>query len=446
MTQSKRTDATCVGISQYCSPAIPGFNGRIKQEPEDFEVREIDIMGNVVNLTALTLPTNTIEPTVKKGNSSMELEEPDEGWEKYLIHVVGMTAYAEIEQVVAESLSSYTLLSPIDLVEKVALLKAIQDCFPALQCDTVKPNAAENEPTPPTIIQLSLDPLYLKLKNGNMDIDDCKRIMKFLLKGSMHVDAEKGVDLAAKMTKEERTKIHRLVASSTACLVTKTNTGNGITVYFSPKMLKKRKRKHKIHTYVQFTLCKINIDHFSVLEILAQTLKTTVSSFTYAGTKDKRAITYQKVVAQDILPNVFISSSETLAALNISLGDLEFISAPLTLGQSKGNQFTIRVKEVDGSKSTIQAAISSLKANGFINYFGFQRVGHPNIKVRTHHIGQALYQQNWEKAIELFFSPNELDAEVSRTIKLDFMKTRDASAALKSLPPGFVVERAILMV
>ncbi|KDO30985.1 hypothetical protein SPRG_04173 [Saprolegnia parasitica CBS 223.65] len=414
--------------------------------PDDFQVREVDEAGHVVDLDPAqspALPMNAIPETAKKTSRAIEVTVPDCGWEAFLLQRLGDSACANVAAVAAGTIGSYALPSPDNLEDKVALSKAIQFVYPALQCDTVRASTNDAGDTTPASIALSLDPLYVKLEKGGLAVDDCKRIVTFLVHGPLAPSAEAGVRLQQELTKEARTKVHRLFASATACLVTKTNAAQGIDVYFSPKMLQRRKRKQQF--YVQFVLQKVNVDHFSALEALARAAKTPTSSFTYAGTKDKRAVTTQRLVAQSVAPSVLLDAHAALAPMGLAVGHLAYVAAPLTLGQSGGNQFTIRLRNVEESPEVVAAAFASVASTGFINYFGLQRVGSPLQSVRTHHVGQALFQQDYAHAFSLLLTASEHDTPGLAAAKTTFTASRDVNAALRALPPSAVTERAVLM-
>lgn len=54
--------------------------------------------------------------------------------------------------------------------------------------------------------------------------------------------------------------------------------------------------------YVEFTLKKKGKDTMSCINAIAHVLHRAPKMFSYYGTKDKRAITYQRIVAYRILP------------------------------------------------------------------------------------------------------------------------------------------------
>lgn len=86
--------------------------------------------------------------------------------------------------------------------------------------------------------------------------------------------------------------------------------------------------------------------------------------------------------------------------------------------------------------------MESIKAKGFINYYGMQRFGTSFIP--THAVGLAMLQQDWALAVDLLLRnrPGEHpDAEAARTIWCD---TGDWDAALERFPKRCVAERALL--
>lgn len=51
-----------------------------------------------------------------------------------------------------------------------------------------------------------------------------------------------------------------------------------------------------------FTLCKENLETLEAISYMAAELGVLPSDFTYAGIKDKRAITYQSMVVKKVSP------------------------------------------------------------------------------------------------------------------------------------------------
>jgi tRNA pseudouridine13 synthase len=83
-----------------------------------------------------------------------------------------------------------------------------------------------------------------------------------------------------------------------------------------------------------------------------------------------------------------------------------FVPNGLTLGDLKGNHFTIVLRDVKGAtESDLEASLQSLKTNGYLNYFGMQRFG--TSTVLTHTIGCAIMKKDYELASDLILNPRE---------------------------------------
>jgi tRNA pseudouridine13 synthase len=149
----------------------------------------------------------------------------------------------------------------------------------------------------------------------------------------------------------------------------------------------KRRRKNdwpkERGEYCHLVMYKENKDTMQVINLLAKCLKIKPDRFSYAGTKDGRAITVQSV-------SVFRIDARNLQGLNkvlnnIRVGNFEFKKTPLKLGDLKGNTFVVVLRNVGASDELITTAMSSLKSLGFINYYGLQRFG--SSKNATHAMG-----------------------------------------------------------
>jgi tRNA pseudouridine13 synthase len=161
--------------------------------------------------------------------------------------------------------------------------------------------------------------------------------------------------------------------------------------------------------YCHFTLYKENKDTMEAVSLLARFLKTNPKDLGFAGTKDRRAATVQRVSARRV-------DAERLAALNKTLrmmvvGDFEYSPASIGLGDLQGNEFTITLRncesdsldpqasiseKVEHIQSTLAQAMSSLHTQGFLNYFGLQRFG--TFAIRSDIVGLRLLSSDFEGA------------------------------------------------
>lgn len=164
-------------------------------------------------------------------------------------------------------------------------------------------------------------------------------------------------------------------------------------------------------------------------------------SFGFAGTKDKRSISTQRVTA-------FKQNAKRLAALNdrlfgIKVGNFRYVQEDLVLGQLLGNRFTITLRGVVAdSEDIIKAAADNLGKNGFINYFGLQRFGSGSVP--THLVGAALVRGEWKIAVGLILDPREGERAAITEAREYYKESGDIDGTLRRLPRYLVAERAIL--
>jgi len=176
--------------------------------------------------------------------------------------------------------------------------------------------------------------------------------------------------------------------------------------------------------FLRFVLYKENIDTTTATkDVVKMAHLNPKSGINYAGMKDKRGVTTQ-------FCSVYRMEKEQLLAVNkdvadssgggnttsqggsniIRLGNFHYSNDEVRLGALTGNRFdvvlrNIDVGEDDSSSSrkqqiqkTLEAAGNSLKAHGFINYFGMQRFGK---YYDTHLVGIAVLKGDFENAVKI---------------------------------------------
>ena len=87
--------------------------------------------------------------------------------------------------------------------------------------------------------------------------------------------------------------------------------------------------------FCAFTLFKENLDTMTCVSLLAKLCNTGTRSFGYAGTKDRRAATVQRVTAMGIPAGKLANLSLRFGAV----GDFEYVDTPLKLGDLSGNRW-----------------------------------------------------------------------------------------------------------
>ena len=226
--------------------------------------------------------------------------------------------------------------------------------------------------------------------------------------------------------------------------------------------------------HLHFSLYKENKDTMEVISYISTRLGMKPRSFAFAGTKDRRAVTVQRV-------SVFRKNAEQLAFLNKDMrgsriGDFTYEKHGLELGDLRGNEFLITLRDCQfpGAENLDQAAkvqlankvvgesIKSLQAHGFLNYFGLQRFG--TYTIGTDDVGKMILKGDFEGAVNALLSFSEEcllagsnpgfvtsdgkplsrdDIARAQAIKM-FRETGRSKEALEKLPRKFSAETAII--
>lgn len=178
--------------------------------------------------------------------------------------------------------------------------------------------------------------------------------------------------------------------------------------------------------YLHFTLYKENKDTMEVISFLSRQLKVAPKAFQFAGTKDRRGATAQRVSVFRIYPDRMpkLNASLRMAAI----GDYEYQKQGLELGELNGNEFVITLRDcqfpegvVDignvSSPETIAKvtelvgkSLRNLRERGYFNYYGLQRFG--TFATRTDTTGLKMLRGEFKEACEsiLHYSPIALAA------------------------------------
>ena len=222
--------------------------------------------------------------------------------------------------------------------------------------------------------------------------------------------------------------------------------------------------------YLHFTLYKENKDTMEVLYYIASQLKVQIKNFQFAGTKDRRGVTAQRVA-------IFRVRGDRIAHLNRSArgwraGDFEYKKHGLDLGELNGNEFllTLRDCQFQGEEGlereqrlllaneVVAKTTESLRENGFLNYYGLQRFG--TFSTGTHMVGQKMLKGDLEGAIDSILTysddmlPENQDASASKKVPQDDINRADAiriwrstgkmNDAVSKMPKRFQAEAAII--
>ncbi|KAL4305707.1 hypothetical protein HN51_039680 [Arachis hypogaea] len=390
----KTVEESHVGISCYISN-LPGFRGVLKQRYSDFIVNEVDRDGQVVHLSSLDAPPEEEQRSVQEtGTNTSESD------------TTTVTSYAAL----LDSFKSLAGDSDAGCLEE--FLNQI--------------NTGDDKSVAPLVLSPDSNKSHRtavhKFFKGNF---------KFLV-----TDTVDGPDASSK------------------CIRVRLNSGGPNNNGRNSKKRKERGDKpfdsrgskswpENVEKFLRFHLYKENKDTQEALGVIGKMLGIQSRSFGFAGTKDKRAVSTQRVTVYKQLASRVASLNERL--FGIKVGDFCYVNEGLVLGQLSGNRFTITLRGVVAdSEDTIKASADALGRHGFINYFGLQRFGSGSVP--THLIGAALFRGEWELAVDMILDPRDGDILFHAIAKARkyYKDSKDIEGTLRQLPRYLVAERAVL--
>ncbi|KAF5849061.1 hypothetical protein GGP41_006021 [Bipolaris sorokiniana] len=224
--------------------------------------------------------------------------------------------------------------------------------------------------------------------------------------------------------------------------------------------------------YLHFNLYKENKDTMEVVGFLGSKLNCGAKGFGFAGTKDRRACTVQRLCVKRQTAQRIQSFNKVL--FNAAVGDFQHSHHDIKLGNLMGNEFTITLRDChfqseEGldfeqrqklANDVVRKAITDFSEKGFINYYGLQRFG--SFAASTDAIGRKMLQDDLKGAVEdlLAYSDVALAAadgtSTDPTIQVSqddrnrakalhiWRTTSNGSEALNLLPRKFTAERNII--
>ncbi len=195
-------------------------------------------------------------------------------------------------------------------------------------------------------------------------------------------------------------------------------------------------------SYTHFTLQKKNWETMRALKELSERLRVSRERFGYAGTKDKRALTTQRVSVRDVP----IESLVKVRVRDIVLKDFCYSNDEIVLGQLAGNRFTLTIRGIDlkpeEAKDSVEQVAEELEGL-FPNYYGLQRFG--VVRPITHLVGKAILKGDFKKAVFTYiaevFDGEEEESKRARKLLHD---TGDVKEALRVFPKHLGYETAML--
>lgn len=211
---------------------------------------------------------------------------------------------------------------------------------------------------------------------------------------------------------------HRCCGAFLHCRV-----ADGIAM-ISPKRgaLPKRPREDATSCYTHMVVEKINVEAADCCQLLADFCGVRAEGVTYAGTKDRRARTLQRMAV--VGNHVAKCSGGVAIAAGVRVRAAALRCAPINLGDLSGNDFVVVVRLAAGCDArqympAVEQRLVELEQRGMTNYFGPQRFG--RLTLASELPGVALCRGDAVAAVEAVLRtvPPEVEAAMAPDMPLD---------------------------
>jgi len=186
--------------------------------------------------------------------------------------------------------------------------------------------------------------------------------------------------------------------------------------------------------YAYYRLKKVDKNTIDVIRELSKLWKVPVKDITFAGLKDKNAVTEQYIAVKGLK-----NPPQTLEGENYKLTFLGFGDKPLRLGEFEGNYFEIVVRKVSKTeRERAEKNLPFIEQYGFANYFGEQRFG--SVKNAKEFLIKHLLVHKYEDALKEYLLSYS-DWRMKRRLKKLWGKWREF---LKAMPTKATYERKVV--
>ena len=163
----------------------------------------------------------------------------------------------------------------------------------------------------------------------------------------------------------------------------------------------------------------------------------------FAGTKDKRAITKQLMA----FFNMPTEKIKNIKIRDVDISNIYRSNESVRIGDLVGNSFEIKIRDIknDYNFNNVEKITEKIKGlNGFPNFFGIQRFG--IIRPITHIVGKNIINDDYKKAVMAYIA-NPIDKQKEKDdfyLRKELEEKKDFHKALNTYPNHLNFEKAIL--
>ena len=189
--------------------------------------------------------------------------------------------------------------------------------------------------------------------------------------------------------------------------------------------------------YLHISLTKKNWETSLALKQVANGLGVGISRLGFAGTKDRVAVTSQRISLWKPEPEI-IERLKSFRAKDLWLAPIQYSKDRVYLGDLRGNKFTVTLRDAKATEKEALNAVEELK-NGFPNFFGLQRFG--STRMNTHVVGLHILKGDFKAAVIEYISGGE---DETRKLLRNLLDENDYQEAIKACPVKWRHELTLL--
>jgi tRNA pseudouridine13 synthase len=188
--------------------------------------------------------------------------------------------------------------------------------------------------------------------------------------------------------------------------------------------------------FLHCDLVKRNYTTERAVSSVSRVLNISKKRVSYAGKKDKMALTSQRISIRDI-------GVKRLKIKDILLKNFRYSDKMVKMGDLRSNKFAITLRDIDTeSKLDLINEFISQSKSGVKNYFGSQRFG---TRCNNHIIGKRIVRGNFEAAVKLFLTDTGNEKEdIKKSRRWLYDNWGDWKQALERFPKVLGLERSVL--
>jgi tRNA pseudouridine13 synthase len=197
-------------------------------------------------------------------------------------------------------------------------------------------------------------------------------------------------------------------------------------------------------SYSVFLLQKRGVDTLLAVKRIAKAVGVSQKRFSFAGLKDKKALTVQRVSAWNVKPEKLNEISlKGICIKEVSQSDIR-----VRLGSNLGNGFSIVVRKIPFSVNEVEHRARSISneirsIGGIPNFFGHQRFG--LMRPITHIVGLKILKGDVKDAVMAFLSAtSRYEGSDVTAARCELGATENFKLAAKRFPAQLNYELALL--